>query len=176
LSEWTGTYTFAECEVAAAAACGNVPHGGTRSQTYYQSATVPAGQTCVSEQRVQTCTNGAFGPLSGSFEYLSCTVDQVSERIASCRHNYVITGQFACVEYTNAYIAAGQPSCVGVPNFDNVSFVDAPCPRTNAVATCTLGTGGPAGVARNVWYPADLIAVPTLDMTCAIAGGTWDEL
>ena len=67
---FSGTYQHSSCSVAAGASClwhgQTIAHGA--SVTAYQSATVPAGQQCVSEQR--RCANTQF---SGTYQYASCT-------------------------------------------------------------------------------------------------------
>lgn len=67
----SGTYQSAACTESQPAACTfngqTIPHG--TAVTAYQSAFVPSGQTCATEQR--TCTNGT---LSGTFTYGTCTI------------------------------------------------------------------------------------------------------
>lgn len=67
----TGSGNFASCMVDAPSAClfngQTIAHQG--SVTAYQNSTVPAGSTCVSQQR--TCNNGV---LSGTYNIASCTV------------------------------------------------------------------------------------------------------
>jgi hypothetical protein len=68
----SGSYAYSSCTIEPAAACTfngqSVPNTGT--VTAFRSATVPYGQTCVSETR--TCSNGV---LSGSYSFSSCQVD-----------------------------------------------------------------------------------------------------
>ena len=75
----SGTYQYSACVVSPAASCTwsgqSVAHGA--SVTAYQTASVPNGQQCVSEQR--TCTNTQF---SGTYQYASCT-PEVAQLIAN---------------------------------------------------------------------------------------------
>lgn len=101
----SGTYTYGSCTPGVAASClfngQTVAHGGTI--TGYLNSTVPYGQTCASQ--IRTCTNGS---LSGSYNYISCTVGQG----ASCllEGQPVADGQ-TVTAYQNATVPAGQ-TCV----------------------------------------------------------------
>lgn len=59
--------------LAAPGACGSVLNGQSTSRTMYQAASVPSGQTCVSQTQTATCTNGVLGAYSGTFIYASCS-------------------------------------------------------------------------------------------------------
>jgi len=59
--------------------CGDIAHGGTQTQTMYESETVDAPDECQSEQQTRTCTNGEFSDWSGSFEFAECTVNEEIE-------------------------------------------------------------------------------------------------
>ena len=72
---WSGTYSNATCTVDPPADCGNTKHGSTESRTMYQSATVPFGESCSSEQQERLCANGTFGNWTGTFGAASCSVD-----------------------------------------------------------------------------------------------------
>lgn len=67
---FTGSYTYADCQVNAPAAClfngKTIASGG--SVIAYQNSSVPYGQTCVSEAR--SCHDGT---LSGSYNFETCT-------------------------------------------------------------------------------------------------------
>lgn len=75
----SGTHAFGSCSISAPSTCvfngTTVNHGGT--VIAYQAASVPTGNTCVSETR--TCTNGT---LSGTYTFGSCNV--VAPTGASC--------------------------------------------------------------------------------------------
>ncbi len=66
----SGSYAYMSCQVQEATDCqfnGNSIANGT-SVTTYQSATVPFGQSCTSEQRF--CTSGVLG---GTYPFQSCS-------------------------------------------------------------------------------------------------------
>lgn len=69
------SYRYSSCKVAAPLACSfngkSVAHGASVSA--FALASVPAGSSCVSEQR--TCNNGV---LSGSFSAAACSVQPVT--------------------------------------------------------------------------------------------------
>ena len=115
----SGTYQYSACVVSPAASCTwsgqSVAHGA--SVTAYQTASVPNGQQCVSEQR--TCTNTQF---SGTYQYASCT-PEVAQLIANgvactsnsqCSSGYCYPGPSS----TNYCIAANKncakPSTDGI--------------------------------------------------------------
>jgi hypothetical protein len=68
----SGSFGSSSCAVASCASC-TLPWGGTiahgASVTAYQSPSVPASSSCVSESR--SCNNGS---LSGSYTFASCSV------------------------------------------------------------------------------------------------------
>lgn len=83
-----------------------IAHG--QSVTAYQSASVPAGQSCVSEQRV--CANGA---LSGSYAYESCTPPT-----SNCPAGYIFFGNLC---HPTERVCSGTNGD-GVQTFSNGSY------------------------------------------------------
>ena len=73
-SDWTGSYTELTCEVRDAASCGNVPHGGRRSQVRYAELEVGFTDECVSETQEQTCNDGQWTAWTGTFAHATCRV------------------------------------------------------------------------------------------------------
>ncbi len=52
--------------------------GATDTRTRYQAATVPAGETCVSEEQTRTCLeSGTWSDWSGEYENSDCTPETV---------------------------------------------------------------------------------------------------
>ncbi len=74
LGAWSGSYGFEACTVLPPVSCGETAHGGTTSRVRYQSATVPYGEECVSEEQSSTCNDGAFGTWSGTYAFEECVV------------------------------------------------------------------------------------------------------
>ncbi|HYX33731.1 MAG TPA: hypothetical protein VE954_11510 [Oligoflexus sp.] len=72
LGPWSGTFTYDNCTVAAPLACGATPHNGIESRVMYQTASVAAGATCVTETQTKTCSNGQFGSFTGTYTNASC--------------------------------------------------------------------------------------------------------
>ncbi|OFZ21831.1 MAG: hypothetical protein A2202_00185 [Bdellovibrionales bacterium RIFOXYA1_FULL_36_14] len=56
--------------------CGSIPHNGTESRIAYSATSVAYGQSCSSIQQTQTrtCNNGVWSAWSGSYQYLTCSV------------------------------------------------------------------------------------------------------
>ncbi len=69
---WTGSYLHSDCNVEEPANCGSTIHGGSKTRTMYQSASVSSGQTCVSETQTNTCNNGIWSGWSGSYTNENC--------------------------------------------------------------------------------------------------------
>jgi dienelactone hydrolase/peptidoglycan hydrolase-like protein with peptidoglycan-binding domain len=102
----SGSYQYHTCTIAnptsvSSAICNfngtDISSGG--STMAYQSASVPSGNTCVSESR--TCTSGM---LSGSFQYSSCSVAAGT----SCTFNgATVPNGTAVTAYQNAAVAFG---------------------------------------------------------------------
>lgn len=101
----TGSYSFASCNVNAAASClfnnQTIAHG--QSVTAFGASTAPYGSTCSAQSR--TCNNGV---LSGTYTYASCTVEQA----ASCLFNgqTIADGQ-SVTAYSIASVDYGVDSC-----------------------------------------------------------------
>lgn len=72
---FTGTASFRSCDVAPAASCGDIPHGGTTSRSMYTASSVPFGASCesVREEQVGTCYNGNL-TFTGTAAFNSCDV------------------------------------------------------------------------------------------------------
>ncbi len=72
---WTafsGAFSAKTCDVAPPADCVGGKHGQTRTRKRYQAALVAQGATCVDETQSSTCSNGVWGPYSGTFTAEAC--------------------------------------------------------------------------------------------------------
>lgn len=69
---WSGSYAFGSCQVSQAASCDTTPHLGRETRTRYMAPSVPFGQICRSEDQSRACTNGTFGPWTGSSAFDTC--------------------------------------------------------------------------------------------------------
>ncbi len=74
LSNWTGTYTYDTCTVAAPLNCGSTLHGQTETRKMYKNAAEPYGASCRAETQTRTCTDGIFSTWTGTYTYDTCTV------------------------------------------------------------------------------------------------------
>jgi len=90
---WSGTYTFLTCSVAAALSCDGVAHNGTQSRSMYQTSTVPAGSQCVSQTQTRTCNNGVWGNWSGTYSYASCTISGSASQAVIIDHRHTNVNQ-----------------------------------------------------------------------------------
>lgn len=105
LQGWSGTYTEDGCRTQGPDDCGETPAGEEASRIRYASATVPYGQSCVSEVQTNACEGGAFLGWTGSYTQQSCVVLPA----ADC--DGVAHGQLATrVRYEQAYVPYGD-SC-----------------------------------------------------------------
>ena len=73
-SAFSGSFAFETCSPLPPAPCEGVPHGQTQNRTAYQATSVPQGSECKSEPQSRLCTNGTFGPWSGTYTATSCVV------------------------------------------------------------------------------------------------------
>jgi len=75
-SAWSGTYQYLTCTVQAPLSCGSVPHEGTESRIAYSASSVAYDQLCssISQTQIRTCDNGVWSAWSGTYQYLTCTV------------------------------------------------------------------------------------------------------
>jgi hypothetical protein len=74
-SAWSGSYTHLQCQVLAAQDCEGVAHGQSQTRTAFAAATVPYGQSCQSQNQSRTCNNGSWGSWSGTYTFISCSVE-----------------------------------------------------------------------------------------------------
>ena len=58
-----------------AAGCDGEPHLSVQHRTRYQSASVPFGSACVSQDQTRTCHNGVWSSWGGTYTYLACIED-----------------------------------------------------------------------------------------------------
>ena len=121
----SGSYTETSCSVSAAADCGPVPHLG--SAKFYQSATVPCGDSCVWEMR--DCYNGT---LSGSYTAASC-VEVCTDCIGP--DSVVIPNGGSRI-----YYQAAQEECWTVCNQEARSCVDGVLSGSFTASSCTVTT------------------------------------
>ena len=54
--------------------CGNTPNNGVEARIAYNTSSAPIGQSCVSQNQTRTCVNGVWSAWSGSYQYLTCSV------------------------------------------------------------------------------------------------------
>ena len=102
-SNWSGTYQALSCSVQAAASCGSTPHNGIESRVAYSTSSVAYGQSCAQQNQTRTCNNGSWSSWSGSYQYLSCSV-QGAASCGSVPHN----GTESRVAYSAASVPYGQ--------------------------------------------------------------------
>jgi hypothetical protein len=70
---WTGEFTQETCVVEQAASCGAIPHNGKETRVRFETASVPFGQTCVSQEQTRLCQNGLFDAWTGQYVQSSCS-------------------------------------------------------------------------------------------------------
>lgn len=110
---------------------GNITIADTSSRTYYQSATVPAGQTCVSEARA--CSSAV---LSGSFQYTSCTVlPSTTNGACTGPDGFVIANTSSRTYFQSASVPVGQPCISELRQCNSGSLSGA-----FLFPSCTVGT------------------------------------
>jgi len=107
-SSWSGSYQYLSCSVQGAASCGSVPHNGTESRVAYSAASVAYGQLCsaIGQNQTRTCNNGSWSSWSGSYQYLSCSV----QGAASC--GSIASGGYEIRTMYQAAVASESQSCV----------------------------------------------------------------
>jgi len=98
-TSWTGStsstdgYVYESCAVDPPAACGGAggpPHGSIESRLRYKDWNVVFGASCVSETQTRVCANGTWSDWSGSYESLSCSVQECAtgtQQTRSCGLN-----------------------------------------------------------------------------------------
>ncbi|HLP79094.1 MAG TPA: hypothetical protein VK158_00505 [Acidobacteriota bacterium] len=136
----SGSYSFASCTVLPQQSCtgpdGTVIASGS-SKTYFQSATVPAGQNCQSELRV--CNNGQ---LYGTYTAPSCTVQPAQSCIGP--DGSTIANGASKIYYQNRIAPYGQSCNAEYRTCNNGqlsgSFQEASC-TVQPASSCT----GPDG-------------------------------
>jgi len=131
-----------------------VTHGA--SVTAYQAATVPYGQSCVSQSR--TCTNGT---LSGTYQYQSCAVGPACS--LSVNPASVVQGQSSSLSWTsqNATSCTGGNFSTGGATAGAVSV--APSLTTAYTASCT----GPGGTAQCSGTTLTVSCAPQTTYSCS---------
>lgn len=77
-TDWSGDFEETSCEELPSESCGDFANGETETRTFYETESVPHGDTCVSEERMRTCVDGEFSAWDGSFPFTSCTIDEPS--------------------------------------------------------------------------------------------------
>lgn len=80
LGDWSGSATYEVCVVGEVEDCDGGKHGDAASRTRYATASVPFGQSCVSEEQTQVCNDGTWSAWSGSYSFTTCS----EEAAASC--------------------------------------------------------------------------------------------
>jgi hypothetical protein len=112
----------------------------------YQSATVPFGQTCVSEQR--QCLEGA---MTGSFQFSSCSVDSA----ASCTLNRKTIAHAETVTvFTSSSVPAGQSCKTEIRTCSNGTLSGSAIAESCVVQTpppIDPGTGGSCSQSSIIW-------------------------
>ena len=82
-SSYTGTYSIETCDVKNK--CGTIVNGGEKQRTRFEVASVTAPASCENEEtQTSICTDGTWGPWSGSFLYPSCEVGAAPIIYANC--------------------------------------------------------------------------------------------
>jgi len=66
--------------IAPKLSCGSTPHNGTQSRIAYSASSVVYGQSCanISQTQIRTCNNGTWSAWSGTYQYLTCSVQSAS--------------------------------------------------------------------------------------------------
>lgn len=139
----SGTFQHQSCTVATSADCTVAPFGtiaNGSSVTAFATATVPAGFTCTSENRI--CTNGI---LSGSFTNTSCAVQTTRNITASV--SAPGTGSVTVTSLT----AIGSGASAGIDVTCNPSTLVCQVTTSwtgtlSATGSCSGGLGSPATV------------------------------
>lgn len=131
-----------------------VTHG--TSVTAFQAATVPYGQSCVSQTR--TCTNGT---LSGTYQHQSCAVGPACS--LSVSPTSVVQGQSSTLSWTsqNATSCTGGNFATGSATAGSVSV--APSLTTAYSASCT----GPGGTAQCTGTTLTVTCTPQTAYSCS---------
>ncbi len=74
--EWSGSFSYEECEAVEFMDCAEDHHHGTvLRRERYETATVPSGSTCNSETQTLPCDNGVVGEWTGTFTFEDCEVE-----------------------------------------------------------------------------------------------------
>ena len=88
--------------------CGSIPHNATESRIAYSAASVAFGQLCsaIGQNQTRTCNNGTWSSWSGSYQFLSCSV----QTAAACGN--ITSGQYETrTRYQASSVEAGK-TCV----------------------------------------------------------------
>lgn len=146
----SGSYTNQSCSVSPCASCplpwgGSINHG--QSATAYQSASVPCGSSCNSQNR--TCNNGS---LSGSYSNASCSV-------GACGCTLPWGGSINHGQSVTAYQASSVP-CGNSCTSQNRSCNNGSLSGSYANSSCSVGSCGcttsggvfiAAGTCKTLW-------------------------
>ncbi|MBI5510268.1 MAG: VCBS repeat-containing protein [Deltaproteobacteria bacterium] len=159
----SGSFTFSACVPMSAADCVGpdaalIPDGAGRA--YYETASVPYGASCVTEER--TCTNGN---LDGGYTEPSCSVAAAAD--CTGPGGGVVSHAASRVYYRHAVLPAGAASCVSesrtctngtlsgsYTKADCTSCGNGECTAGESAVSCALDcpdTSG-ASVPRMAWY------------------------
>ena len=161
-----GSYLYASCmsEPIVNLSCSfgsqTVAHGSV--VIGYSAATVPVGQTCVSQLR--TCTNGT---LSGSYQHSSCSVSETTNT-TSTNTNTVSSSSGATCSLDGATVPHGKSRYFYRDAYNNPpsgGWTDGQCSTIGQVRACTNGTlSGDAIYAKNTcgnWSSSLAVAPPS---------------
>jgi|GEM_PF-6598592 len=165
---WSGSFTNLSCEVEAPVDCSGGAHGDTEQQIRYQSASVPSGSSCQSEQQERDCYNGTWSGWSGSYAAESCQVEASPWGYCTT----VSDGEaFACNEYTGASWTQVQVdgTCLSPNTSSNI-----PCTSANRWGICDTSSGVGYEYSASYYRSILLPDLTTARETCEALLGTWN--
>lgn len=137
-TNYNGSYQYDSCSVQPAMNCGSTRHGQSETRTMYQSSSVTAPASCVSETQTRTCNNGTFTNYSGSYTHSSCTVSG-----SSISTNGITLIQGSCLNChgSGGFVAHHDIDFADADEFMNSKYYDADNPGNSLLLRRTIGHG-----------------------------------
>jgi hypothetical protein len=180
---WNGTFEATSCVVEQPQGCDGQEHGYTQSRIAYESATVPSGSQCHSEEQTRHCDNGHWTLWTGTYSATVCEVEAPPTTFTkSClfTSRVVMTGIVYetrnCLEYsTKRTDIFTDDSICGVSQAGLTIQVGTACPASGRIATCKVDFEALDYKQSIIYYEGTNVdmspTVNVLEQTCEIYEG-----
>ena len=132
-------------------------HLETQTRTRFAAASVPAGQTCVSQQQTRTCNSGQWSSWTGTYVHEACAPANPTTTTVSCLLTNPVT---QCSQWTGEDV--GNIQCPG-------GTLGEGCSSSGVHGICQLTVAGI--VSRQYFYST--LGLEGAQAGCTGSGGQW---